>query len=256
MKNLIKILPLVLITSCASSIRINTPSAKFLSPEASGKLLSGSAQLVYNQNQQALLDLSNDSLDNDLKHTNDTSITADAHIGLIEQLDLFVQGGSHSPDLFGVKWQVYGASRRDAKEGDISASIALAYGMQGQSETDQGEDILGTNTDDIEAEVIHRKHEATFILGKRLRDNIVGYANLRHSIEDMEVHLSSSSSTALDGKVARLKSQSTSVGLGLIIYRDSGVYLDLQTSYLVTDFDNSEQTSTLFSGFSIGTAWD
>ena len=104
-KNSLILITLVTFASCAK-IKINTPSTRYVSPEAQGKLFNGSFRLEQQMGTEGTLDFSGNRLDNPMEYRNNvTGIGFNIDIGLLEKLDLMIKSYDDAPGLTVLKYQ-------------------------------------------------------------------------------------------------------------------------------------------------------
>lgn len=184
MKN---ILFLFFVTSCASYI--HTPQNRMISPEAQGKFFSGAVDVR----------LSSTKEDEWAFTDNDTSKPFDGHrdvykisglidLGLINRLDFiyldYLSGSTVG--IFGLKLQILGSPRSEAKRGNFSLSLFAGAGSNKDSISNSDNDLsnLTSNVDKLEYEVDH--HDLGLIIGHRWSDQLLHYANAYYFHENIK----------------------------------------------------------------------
>ncbi len=185
MKN-IYLIPLFILTSCASYI--HTPQNRMISPETQGKFLSGSLDVRLAATKQDEWAFTN----NDRKKPFDGErevykISGLLDLGLINRLDFIYMDylSGSTVGIIGLKVQLLGKSRAEAKKGNFSLSLFAGFGSNDHSfDTSDNEfKNISTNVDKLNYEVEH--DDIGLILGYRWADKFLQYANVYYFHEDI-----------------------------------------------------------------------
>ncbi|MDH5414084.1 MAG: hypothetical protein OEW87_08100 [Flavobacteriaceae bacterium] len=248
--NVTLLLLTVIFTSC-SKIQITSPSSQYLSPEAQGKLGSGSIRLEQSAGAEGTLDFTGDRLDNPMVMRNNvTPLSAAADIGILEKLDIVFKSNGNAPSTTVLKYQILGDDRLKAKKDNLSLSVAIGYGEEESSELES--DLFNGS---IDASITQQLLEASIIIGKRTSDDSLLYSSLQAFKQDARFKLNAPTNLNLHQKTFRLNTWVYGLSFGAIRYFTSA-YVNLELSAQTTDWNHNDPTTFGFATLAIGTKWD
>ena len=249
MKSLILI---IIFVSC-SRIGVKTPSSRFITPEASGKLFFGKVTLGSQSSSAAYVNLDDDKTNNplDIEHDMDDLVFAQLiEIGLHEKIDIFQKEQRSAPSLLGLKYQFSGKSVGEAKKGDKSFAMTISGGADSSYDSDESNIFNG----DVYADIYHSIIDFALIYGKRIEDDILAYVSLSYSQHKAEFELSSFDRPPLDGKKFNLRSDVYGVNFGITKYYKY-TFLMSEISFQHTNWTHNEPTTLAFYAASVGWRW-
>lgn len=133
-------------------------------------------------------------------------------------MDIVIQkSGSTDPLMGGVKVQLMGAPRVQAKQGNHSLSVALLAGA-GSKEDENDERIeLTPQDDEIKTTLDIFSTSASLIYGYRLSNSILAYAGGTYSTMKFEGELESDNNATLDGEEIEYEGFTNEANLGVMI---------------------------------------
>lgn len=249
-----------LLSSCSHTIKVRTPSSRYISPEAGGKLFASEVSGYYATSTRAQVNLKDEKTDDPLVLDNKNelfeSIGLNANIGLHEKFDFITSsGGSYTPILYGIKYQLIGKIRKESKKGDTSLAITVMSGKTTQTQ-ESGEDLeLTPVDDDTTVELKSDVMDYSIIYGQRLTDTGLAYTGVSYSKHNVSGLLESQNSL-LDKKTISYKAEVLGAHLGYISYVNKILSLKAELS---TQQVNWSYTKTKhYTYFSAGMAfyWD
>lgn len=175
--------------SGCSTLHAELPTHRFESPEVNGTRhrfgLQGSVSAAHNLTitpdaSRRPPDFSSPSLDDD------RLVGLGASFGLIEKIDLAVKGTfGPSPTLFQVKYQFFGSTHREAKQGDTSLAITGAIGGGKNSKAGDQSGVFGPGGHNWTGSVEEKTTDVAVIAGTRLADAVLVYAGAFYSNYDI-----------------------------------------------------------------------
>lgn len=225
---------IILITSCSHTIKVRTPSTRFISPEVGGKLFASEVSGYYAGGTEASVNLKNEKTTDPLILDNKTdlfnSIGINANIGLHEKFDfIMTSAGRNTPILYGIKYQLIGKRRVESKKGDQSLAITIMGGNAGQTQ-ESGDDLeLTPQDDDTTVELDRDSTDYSLIYGKRIKDTLLAYTGISYTKTKISGVLDSQS-VNLDGKSINYTAETLGAHMGLISYVSKVVSLKLEVS--------------------------
>ena len=126
---IIRLLPFILFWGCASQLQTLTPSTNFLTPETQGKSFKKLVSFGAIEGSSVYSVLKEDTEELEFSSgKNFSQFFAMPQMGLIDRVDAFARISSHSPFLYGLKWQVFGRTREQARHGSESFSLYMSGG--------------------------------------------------------------------------------------------------------------------------------
>jgi len=257
--NLLIITSFLFMWSCSHKIKVRTPSARFISPEAQSDTLDGEFSVYYAPGARAELDLKNGKADNALSVYNEPknaffdSIGLSGDIGIVKDLDLLLlSNGKDTPILVGLKYQILGKSRKIAKKGDHSLALSYAGGTSSKTDED-GEDLeLTPQDEDTKVELDLESTDASLIYGYRFSNTQLIYSGISYTKSKFSGVLESQNSSLNNQKV-KYKATITGAHIGYLSYiSKSGSFKAELSGQKVKWTNTDEQTFGFFSmGFGI-----
>lgn len=249
-KNNLYLLLIILSFASCSQVRIHSPSSRYISPETAGKTLNGEIEIQQQVGTQGTISLEANEIDNPMKLSNTVShIGTGINLGILEKIDFIGYGRTEGPPLYGVKVQLVGDSKINAKKGNFS--VALTAGM-GTSTSEFNDSSFLTNSKTT-ADAEQTLTDFSIIVGYRTDDDVLVYGSAQTNNHKVNLKISSSEAS-LDGKNLNLETQTFGLALGLIRYFESYM-VKLETSAQQTDWTNSKKMTYGFAGLSIGKHW-
>lgn len=253
-KNSILIGFILAFTSCAK-IQINSPSSRYITPEAQGKLFSGSVRLEQQAGIEGTVDFSNDETDNPLEQRNNvTPLASSIELGLIENVDFLIKGNYGAPEVYTFKFQVLGSPATNASAGNKSLAVTVGYGTrrdnQSESDTTLFDDINDNMTADLDQSIM----EASVIYGYRPTEDTIAYGSIQLTRQSVTFDLESDNST-LDGENFTIESTNLGASLGALRYFQK-YYLNVELSAQKTGWTNNDSSTFAFVSMALGYKWD
>ncbi len=229
-----KIIFLLILTSCASYI--HTPQNRMISPEAQGKFFSGSLDLRLAATRQDEWSFTGNDVTKPFDGEREVyKVSGMIDLGLVNRLDVvyldYLSGSTVG--ILGLKLQLLGKPRLEAKKGNFSLSVFAGFGKNSDTFDTKDNEISNwsSNVDKLEYEISHE--DLGLILGYRWGDKFLQYANAYYFHEDIEGKVTTDGN-ALD----KARFDDSQDGL---IY-STGIIYDLGASWFLK-FDYSHMTS-------------
>lgn len=246
---------LLVLTSCASYI--HTPQNRMISPEAQGRFGSGSVDLRLAATKQDRWSFA----DNNPKkpfdgETEVYKLSGLIDLGLVSRLDLvyldYLSGTTVG--IYGLKYQILGKTRAEAKEGNFSLSLFAAYGANRDNTNDDGDSSQNwaSNVDKLSYRIEH--HDLGLIMGYRWANQLLHYVNAYY------FHERARGEVTTDGNVldqAKFKNSQNGMIYSTGVIHDLGAnwYLKFDFSHMTSKWSATRgSTSNAFNG-GIGVAW-
>lgn len=205
MKKIIILLGTLLITSCSIDVDYHMPAARFSTPETTGGSLVGlkiKGDVLVNLGNSNKITLGevysivvfniDPTVSTGASINRSFALGAKANLSLLEKLDVYYRAVHDSPDLVGLKFQIFGASETEAKEG-FKMAIASGYGASDKSEGTLAVSNNGSTKRDYAASIKVVAWDLNFINGYRTSKSSLYYLNTFYSTYKTEGQLSSSS---------------------------------------------------------------
>lgn len=249
-KNSLLLLLIILTFASCSQVRIHSAATRFISPEATGKTLSGEIEVQVQSGTEATITLESNEINKPMKLRNDvTPIGTGLNLGLLERVDFIGYGRTNGAPLYGVKVQLIGDPKAQAKKGNFSAAITAGMGSA-ESKFSKSELF---SSEDTEASVSQSIKDYSVIVGYRTEDDVVLYLSAQMTNHKVDLSLESTEAS-LDGKKINLLSDNLGLSVGAIRYEGSFV-IKLEASAQQTNWTNNEQTTFGVAGVSVGRHW-
>lgn len=246
------LLIIIIFTSCATEVKVYTPSSRYLTAEANGKALRGHILGGITNGTELVYNLENNETDNPAELNNNVTPNRFAvDLGIVERLDFYSYFSLKSPLVYGLKYQLYGSNRQDANVGNNA--IAFTFGGGTMSKKVNSADLFNIN--DIDGyKLDHNILEASLIFSRRVEKDTVVYFSLDTSKHDVDVKLSSDDEPELDDEKIELDSQNTGATLGIVRYFDTFV-VAIESSLQQTNWTYNDAQSFGFIGANIGSSF-
>jgi hypothetical protein len=250
----------LLLSSCSHRIKVSTPSSRFISPEAGGKLFASEISGYYSAGTQASVNLKNKNTDDPLVLDNEfdllNAVGINANIGLHEKFDFVMSsGGINTPVLYGIKYQLIGKKRVESKKGDQSLAVTIMGGNSGQTQK-SGEELELTPLDeDTEVELDRDATDYSVIYGKRLTDTFLAYTGVSYTKTKISGVLDSQT-TELDGKSIKYNAEAIGAHIGFISYVGKFISLKLETSIQQLNWSHTDTATFGYVTGGMAFYWD
>lgn len=258
-KNVNYILLLTLVFTSCAKIKINTPSSRFISPEANGNLLDGSVRLSGSSGTEGTLDFDNNKTDNPLELRNNvTGLGFDIDLGVIDKLDFIIKGSAYAPTVYTLKYQILGDPRSTAQKGNQSLSVTAGYGVNVEDQSESDTSIFNDSNDNTDAEIEQSLMEFSVIYGIRpqsLKRDGLFYASIQASKHDVNFEITKSDNPSLEGETFSLNTWGYGFSLGAIRYFEK-YYSNIEISAQKTDWTNNNPMTYAFFSLAMGYKWD
>jgi hypothetical protein len=224
-----------------------------MTPESNGRLFSGTGTVGYEKTAEARIDLINDKTNNSLNLSNDVSqVTTSFEMGLFNRLDVFIKPTITTPTLTGLKFQLLGANRAEAAQGNTSLAFTLASG--GSTQTSTGSSIFYEG--DLNGyELSHNVTDVSIIFGHRFQADTLTYVSLNKTMHMVNITLESDSNAILDGESFTISNNSTGLNLGLVRYWNV-FFLNLEGSVQEHEWSNTDKTTFANLNLNLGWKWN
>lgn len=256
--NTIKILVItLLVTSCSHRMQVRTPVFRFLSPESQGKIFATEGDLSVSFGNKATVSFENDKTTNELQLNKEGDLASvQAQMGIFPFLDAvaYYRGPLYSNLMMGLKLQVLGKSRREAKQGDHALSISFLGGHQSTTE-EEGEDLELTAMDeDSSATVTTKSYDAVLTYGYRFADKTLAFAGIGSTYHHFSGKLTSEN-TALDNKRLAYRANAVDVNLGIIHYIKVHQHLKFEIVAQRLKWTHTDETKNMYANIAYGLNW-
>lgn len=244
------------LSSCSSTLDFHTPTQNFSSPEVVGKSLRVRMQATYSNStkfelasleRNTIFDSSVD-VSTERGSRKDNVLNGTGGIGLGNALEVTYRSYSDSPDLLGLKAQVYGRDGGEKKEG-LKMSLLAGYG---NAETDN-DSLTVTRLDGSDQRTYNstldvETLELGAVIGYRINKTFLPYFAYNYRQSDAEGTLDSTLST--DVNIAS-KAKINSYQIGLQISSQK-LYLLFEGGYARSEWANLTPEDDYSLGFAIG----
>lgn len=249
---IILLLSLWFVVSCSTSLYL--PQGRMISPEAQGQLGAITAEARMEQFQKDKADFSNHNIKHPL--TERTPVfrpTGHAELGLLKKVDVYGDANFllNAPNLLGVKVQLMGDSRLEAKERNFSVAVTGALGRQSGKNAGHGSEIKITwpwgNGKEEKSDAIDRisfnthHREVGLIAGYRWHKKLLHYVSSTYFHQDVTGHVKT------EDKVLDQSFNFTQDGLmyatGFIFYVDERFFAKLEYTHITSAFSFARERS-------------
>lgn len=168
-----------------TTLHAELPANRFESPEVNGTNhrfgIQGSIGAAHNY--QIVPDASARPPDFSAPSIDDDGLVGlGASFGLVDALDIAVKGTfGPSPTLFQVKYQLFGATHREAQEGDVSLAITGAVGGGRNTKAGDQSGVFGPGGHNWNGSVEEKTTDVAIIAGERIAKHFLMYGGLFYS---------------------------------------------------------------------------
>ncbi|MCO4755754.1 MAG: hypothetical protein KC478_14835, partial [Bacteriovoracaceae bacterium] len=170
---------------------------------------------------------------------NFTQIAFTPQTGLSRRVDAFIKFGTHAPLMYGLKWQMFGDTKKRARRKSSSFSIYMSGGKNRyQTPSESNIPISG----DFKANRTHTVIDFGAIYGKRIYSDMLAYTRLSRIVEDMHGSFDFEENSNLDQEQFKLSGSHLSAGLGLM-WHVRKMNLGLEYSILKTGWEQAPNTT-------------
>lgn len=194
-----KTLSLIFITFFLAScghVRVRTAATRMISPEAQGKSLDGSFNLKTNTNAKYRFQFQNDQTTLPLTHDEtDGTLAATGELGIWKPFDVILD----TTLGWGLKAQVLGDYRSEAKKGSYSVSLVGFSNSSHESEKDELFHDAGENIEKISYNFYHTS--LGVIAGYRVTDPVIVYFGTHKINEHLDGGVTTKSHSLVDADV-------------------------------------------------------
>lgn len=242
----------VLFCASCAQVQVKSPASRFISPEAAGKSLGGKVQLFAQSGTEGTVSISNGSIDSELELRNNVSpLAGSLSLGIIERVDFLYYGYADSAPLLGLKFQLLGQPRKEAKKGNQSLAITLGGGTN-ESEV-KDDELFNTNDDVDTSQLNQRLWDASLIYGYRTDDDTLVYASLSLSQQLVDIEVDSPNSS-LDGQSIDLQTTNVGLAAGLTRYFETK-FASLEVSAQRVDWTDNDAATFAYISAAFGWHW-
>ena len=239
---LIHLFLIFFLTSCGGGLlRTLTPTTNLLTSEVQGRFLKTSIAGTASDGVDTSAPINDEttSLNFDSKKSF-TQVALSPQVGISSRVDIFTKIGSHSPILYGVKWQMFGTPKELAMRNSNSFSIYMSGGRnryQAQWESNF------PSTSFFKANRIHTLIDYGFLFGRRLLDELLLYSRYSALIDETHGKFDYEDNPNLDQTKFSLEGKHRSLGLGLL-WHSPKVNIGLEYSQLKTNWKSASNTTS------------
>jgi hypothetical protein len=247
---------LILLAGCANQIKVKTPATHFITSETHGEFGKGDVLLHQLSGAEGTFDFETGGVDEELKlGGNSDAFGATGNLGIFYFLDAVYKTGTHNPEMYGVKMQVKGESRMDAKKGDESWSI-LFMGGGSKYETNDGDNIgiVLSPGADMTFKRTHTVIHFGLLYGKRIEDYLLLYGHYAESHNTVHGEIDYEGN-ALDGEQVRYFSKIHNYTFGTKFEdKELDIYGEIALQDIKWTFTERQYIYSL--GLGVGIRWD
>lgn len=225
-----------------------------MSPEAQGALGNGSLEVRAQAAKRDQLNFEGDSTHNRIDRAGTVhAMGFMGELGLLNKLDIYIIPMAVSPTIYGLKYQIIGAPRKEAKTGNFSTSLIVGLGNHSEKNMDNNDidDFLQGNIDDLEVNTRHKNFG--LISGYRWSSQILNYANAIYLREEVEGKVTSDSGVLNDSRF-KFYQDGMIYSLGFIFYF-SKAQLKLDYSHFVSDWSHTNKQTINTANLAFGFNW-
>lgn len=237
----INLVLLILLTGCASRLETLTPSTNFLTSEVQGEQFKTTLSFGFVEGQSAYQDVDEETTEIDFATGKSfAQAMLMPQMGLFRRIDVFAKATTHSPFMYGIKWQVFGHTKKEAKIGRKSFSLYMSGGRQGYSSP--GDSNL-PSSGDYTADRIHTMIDMGAIYGKRLYSDILLYGRFSRIVQSNDGEIDYEDNSSIDEQEFELDGDHDSYGLGIVWYTPK-INLGFEANILQTRWDQAPNKET------------
>ena len=245
---------LLIITSCATQPRLQSPAQNFLTSETKGEFLAGDYKLSHLPGATVNVNIEEDSTSEslDVKEINN-QFAAGIQTGLVRNVDFFTRIQPYSPLLFGLKMQLYGRPKNEAEYKGNSFSLFMGLGRQKYYDQ-SGNNLTQSSNGDYEFNRSHNLVEYGFVFGHRFYSDILLYTRYTKVQQSIIGDIKYPENSNLDGKRIEVKGSHTHYTFGSIWYTKN---INIGFEVLFSQYDYEGETlATPFYTIIIGKDFD
>ena len=204
-----------------------------ISPEAQGETFAGSVELRFAATKQDEWSFTNNNIKKPFDGERQVyKIAGMLDLGLLKRLDFVYMDylSGSTVGVYGLKVQILGKPRKEAKRGNFSLSLFGGFGANNSTYDTSDNDFQNwsTNVDKLSYQVEH--HDLGLIMGYRWQDKFLQYANVYYFHENVRGKVTTDN--------AVLNQQSFRANQNGLIY-STGLTYDLGANwYLKGDFSH------------------
>lgn len=231
---------LILQVGCATKYII--PGNRFVTPESQGGAFESSFEFQQTDAQQLTADVSNGTVKDGVLYSPVDRSGFLFQTSFVEQIDFLWNHTGSGNSMFGLKFQVLGASRL-AKGTGHKAAIGAAFG--GNEHETKGSNSVLFNL---------QGQEFLFMYGYRFSEFLLLYSNLVHSRYNFEGEISSSD-PAIDGLKPSYETKTTALLGGTEITIFERFLAKLEAGYQQLQTTDTKDEMAFLVGYSIGFTW-
>lgn len=246
---------IIFLYSCAE-VRTLTPSSRFITPESAEDTGHGNVQAYYAMGTEATL---NTASGNDLQQPMDLDASARfalaADINIYEKINfIYYSNGMDSAPLYGVKYQLMGPKKVDAKKGDQSLAVTLGGGSF--QETREDENAVFDDADFDKVNIRRNLLDFSIIYGKRLTDRVLWYNSANINQHRLHVGIEDADDASVDGESVDYQTTNLGAATGVFMYDKKGrFHFALELSYQKTKWTKNDESHRAFFNGSMGFNW-
>ena len=232
----------LLFTACASQLQTLTPSTSFLTSETQGELFKTAiaAGAVEGTNTYATLDENSTDIEFKAKKSF-THIMVMPQVGLGKKVDAFVKVTSHAPFIYGLKLQLFGHTKMEARKGRDSFSIYMGGGRKRYTfPSEFNLESQGDYRADRDDTII----EMGAIYGKRIYSDILLYGRYSKISQDSHGKIKFEENPNINDEEFKISGDHLSYGLGVVWYTRK-INLGFELTALETNWNNASNTSAM-----------
>lgn len=250
------LLPSLFVLSSCSSV-IHTPATRMISPESNGKFLSGAIDVRLGAAKQDRMEFTgNDTNEPFDGKSQEYKVSGLVDMGLIDRLDAIylTHLSATTPGVLGLKVQVLGKNKHEAKKGNFSLSLYGGTGGSDASYDDLDNDLNDwtTNVEKLSYEVEH--HEGGLIVGYRSSDRLLHYVNGIYFHELLRGKVTTDGNTLVDAKF-RDTQDGMLYSTGIIYDLGAKWFFKADYSHMTSKWSSSRNTTNNSINGAIGASW-
>lgn len=226
-----------------------------LSPEAEGGdfFRHGSVEARIQSTTRDKPEFRNNQINNPLEHDTGSELAILGSASLFRRLDFYASPSvTRSPPTYGVKFQILGQTRQEAKEGSYSLSLAAGHGRVSQKWKDDNNFFTTSNIDTIRFRTDHG--EVGLIGGYRWTNKFLHYANVFYMNTYAHGVVTSDNGTLQDTSF-NYTQDALLYSTGLIYYTETHWYIKFDLSHLVSDWNHTNKVTANSYNFAYGFRW-
>ena len=237
---LIRLSLLFIFTGCGGGLlRTVTPTTNILTSEVQGELLKTYIAGTISEGVDTSTPINEDTTELNFESRKSfTQIAVSGQMGVSSRIDIFTKIGTHAPIMYGVKWQMLGHPKKEARKDSNSFSVYMSGGRNRyQSQWESNFPSEGF----FKANRIRTLIDYGFLYGCRVLENILVYSRYSIIIDETHGKFDYEKNENLDQTKFDLEGQHRSVALGGM-WHSSKINIGVEYSQLSTDWKNASNT--------------